>query len=114
MCTHLNGKEYNFYQFANLDLFGNKIFSSTTSIKDAQEEQFKMEKLLINLKENKPLSDYKKKTKDQVLKNAKDLFETRNKIIKVFENGTFALARNVQKEQTKQANLDWLCRLSIK
>ena len=33
--THSNGKEYNFHKFANLNLFGNKIYSGKTSIKDA-------------------------------------------------------------------------------
>ena len=32
LCTHSNGKEYNFYKIANLDLFGNKIYSGQISI----------------------------------------------------------------------------------
>ena len=38
LCPHSNGKEYNFYTFANLNLFGNKIFNGKTSIEDALEE----------------------------------------------------------------------------
>ena len=49
LCTHSNGKEYNFYKFANLDLFGNNIYSGQTSIEDALEEQIEMKKLLMSL-----------------------------------------------------------------
>ena len=48
LCTHSNGKEYNFYKFANLDLFGNTIYSGQTSIENAVEEQREMEKLLMS------------------------------------------------------------------
>ena len=37
LCKHSNGKECNFYKFANLNLFGNKIFNGKTSIEDALE-----------------------------------------------------------------------------
>ena len=39
LCIHSNGKEFNFYQFDNLNLFGNQIFNAKTSIEDALEEQ---------------------------------------------------------------------------
>ena len=38
LCTHSNGKKFNFYKFANLDLFGNKIFNGKTSLEDALKE----------------------------------------------------------------------------
>ena len=38
LCTHSNGKEFNFYKFANLNLFGKKKFNGKTSIADALEE----------------------------------------------------------------------------
>ena len=50
LCTDSNGKEYNFYKFANLNLFGNKTFNGKASIEDALEEQAEMEKLLMSLK----------------------------------------------------------------
>ena len=49
LCTHSNGKEFNFYKFANLNLFGNKICNGKTSIEDALEEQAEIEKLLMSL-----------------------------------------------------------------
>ena len=36
LCTHSNGKEFKFYKFANLNLFGNKIFNGKTSIEDGK------------------------------------------------------------------------------
>ena len=110
MCTHSYGKEYNFYKFANLNLLGNKIFSGITSIKDAKDEQFDMKKLIIALDGYDPSNTIKKKTKNEVLENAKELFETRNKIIREFEDGTFPLGKNVPKEQAKEVDLSWLYR----
>ena len=74
MCTHSNGKDFNFYKFANLNLFRNKNFNGKTSIDDALEEQAKMEKLLISLKKYNPSNDYEIKTRKEILKNAEDLF----------------------------------------
>ena len=101
LCIHSNKKAYNIYKFANLNLFGNKIFNGKSSVKDALEEQGKMEKLLMSLKKY-PLNDYKRKTRKEVLKNAEDLIETRNKIIRVFEDGVFPLAKDVQKKKKRQ------------
>ena len=112
LCTHSNGKEYNFYKFATLNLFGNKIFDGKTSIEDALEEQAKMEKLLMSLKKHDPSNDYKIKTRKEFLKNAENLLETRNKIINGFRDGIFPLAKDVQKKQTKVGNLDWMHRPS--
>ena len=95
LCTHSNGTESNFYKFANLNLFGNKIFSGKASIEDAQKEQVKMEELLLSLKKYKPSNDYRIKTKKEVHKNAEDLFKIRNKIIRAFEDGTLPLAKHV-------------------
>ena len=60
-----------------------------------------MERLLMSLKKYDPSNDYRIKTRKEVLKNAEDLFETRNKIINAFEDGIFALA----KDETKKVNL---------
>ena len=68
-----------------------------TGKKDALEEQAKMEKLLMSLKKYDPSNSYKIKTRKEFLKNAEDLFKIRNKIIKVFEDGIFPLAKDIQK-----------------
>ena len=102
LCIHSNGTEFNFYKFANLNLFGNKIFNGKTSIEDALEEQTKMEKLLMSLKKHDPSNNSKIKTRKEVLENAEDLFETRNKIINAFRAGIFPLAKNVQKNRLQK------------
>ena len=50
LCTQSNGKEYNFYKFANLDLFGNKVYSGQISIQDTLEKQNEIDELVISLK----------------------------------------------------------------
>ena len=97
LCTHSNGKEYNFYNFANLNRFGSKIFNGEILIEDALEEQARMKNLLMSLKKYDPSNDNKIKARKEVLKNAEDLFETRNKIINAFIDSTFPVVKNVQK-----------------
>ena len=69
-----------------------------------------MEKLLMTLKEYKPLKDYKINAREEVLKNAENLLETRSKIFNAFGDCTFPLAKNLQKEQTKETKIDWMHR----
>ena len=45
-----------------------------------------MEKLLMSLKKYNPSNDYKINARKEVLKNAEDLLEKRNKIIKVLQS----------------------------
>ena len=71
-----------------------------------------MEKLLMSLKKYDPSNTYKIKTGKDVLKSAEDLFETRNKIINAFRDGIFPFAKNLQKEQTKEVNLNLINRAS--
>ena len=63
VCTHSNGKEYNFYTFTELKRFGSKTFSGKPSIKDAIKEQVKLKKLLISLKKYDPVNKKRKDTK---------------------------------------------------
>ena len=39
-----------------------------------------------------------------------DLLETKDKIINAFRSGIFSLAKHVQKEQTKDAKINWMHR----
>ena len=80
-------------------MFGKYIRSGKTLMKDAIKEQFEMKKLFFSLNEYDPTNEDNKKTRDEVLKNAKNLFEIRNKIIRTFEDGTFALDENVSKNR---------------
>ena len=106
MCINSNRKGINFYKFANLNLLGSKIFNGKTSIEDALQEQVEIEKLLMSLEKYDPSNTYKIKTGKEVLKNAEDLFETRNRIVNAFRDGIFPLAKDVQK--TDQSSKSWL------
>ena len=57
-----------------------------------------------------PSNDYKIDAKKEILKNAEDLLETRNKIINAFRDGIFPFVKNVQKEWSKKVNLYWINR----
>ena len=81
------------------------------SIDDAIKEQVKMEKLLESLKGYNGTNKEEENKKYEVVKNVDKFFNTRNKIIKAFQDGTFPLAKNVQKKkQIKEVNLDWMHR----
>ena len=93
-----------------------KIFNGKPSTEDAlvnmeklvnMEEQVKMEKLLMSLKKYDPSNDYKKKTRKEVLKNAEDLLEIRNKSIRAFKDGIFPLDKDVQKKRDQRSK-SWL------
>ena len=71
LCIHSNGKEFNFYKFANSNLFGNKIFNGKTSIEDALKEQAKMEKLLLSLNKYDPSYSYKIKARKEILEKSR-------------------------------------------
>ena len=56
----------------------------------------------MSSKNYNPSNDYKMTAKKELLKNAKDLLETRNKIINAFRDATFPFAKNVQKKKPKK------------
>ena len=53
------------------------------------------------------LKEYKPGKREEVLKNAENLLETRNKRW-YFRDGTSPLAKNVQKKKTKETKIDWI------
>ena len=55
----------------------------------------------MSLKKYDPSNDYKKETRKEVLKNAEDSFETKNKFIRAFKDGIFPVAKDVQKKRPK-------------
>ena len=49
------------------------------------------------------VNEKKRKSKEEVLHNADELFDTRRKIFKAFEDGIFPLSKeNLHKEQTEE------------
>ena len=89
MRSHINGTPYNFNDFRNIRQLGNDIFNGYISIKQANDDQDEMKEDITRLEDYNPTSEKKIKFKEQVLHNAKELFDIRSKIIKAFENGIF-------------------------
>ena len=65
-----------------------------------------MKKLLTGLKKYKPSNDYKIDARKEVLKNAKDLLETRNKITNAFRDGIVHYLKMCKKKD--QRSKSWL------
>ena len=62
-----------------------------------------MEEDIAKLEDYNPTSEKKIKSKEEVLHNAKELFDIRSRVIKTFEDGIFSLHKeNWYKEQTKE------------
>ena len=93
ICIHTNRKPCDFNKFRGLKQFGNDIFSGTNLIEEAKDEQDKMERLLMSLKKYNPTSKKRKDAKDEVGKNAEELFGIRDRIIRASEDGTFPLPK---------------------
>ena len=51
LCIYSNGTPYNFNEFRDLKQFENDIFCGIITIKEEKDEQDKMERLLMSLKE---------------------------------------------------------------
>ena len=58
-------------------------------LEDAEESQYIMLALLDNLKKYNPTNLDKMKSREETLINAERLHNSRNKVIKAFENGAF-------------------------
>ena len=103
MCSHSNGTPYNFNDFTDIRQLGNDIFNGHISIKQANDEQHEMKQEKTKLEDYNPAIEKKIISKEEVLHNAKEFFDIRNKIIKAFENGIFSPHKeNLHKEQTKE------------
>ena len=62
-----------------------------------------MKRLLMSLKKYNPTSEKREKAKNEVEKNAEELCDIRNKIIRAFEDGTFPLSKaNLYKKKKKK------------
>ena len=62
-----------------------------------------MQEEITKLEDYNPTSKKKIKSREEVLHNAKELFDVRNRAIKAFEDGIFSLHQeNLHKEQTKE------------
>ena len=107
LCLHSSGKSYDFNEFRNIKQFGNNIFNGHISIEQAKTNQNKMEEKMIKLENYNPISEERVNSKKEVLDNAKELFDTRSRIIKAFEDGISPLPKeNLHKEQAEEEEKD--------
>ena len=66
-----------------------------------------MKEEITKLENYNPTHEKKTKSKEEVLHNAKELFDITSKIIKTFEGGVFPLSKdNLYKEQAEEENKD--------
>ena len=85
-----NKEKFNFNTFRMPLNFLSDIDNAKTSLNKAEFDQKDLEKKLEELQFNyKPKNKKEKEEKDAVLMQAKELLESRNKIINAFKDGTF-------------------------
>ena len=89
VCTNTNGTQYNFNQYRDLNQFGNEIYSDEISLDEARDEQLNMSILINKLKGYDARNPKKKKSKQEVLRNAQKFYNIRNDIINAFEYKIF-------------------------
>ena len=97
-----NKKLYHFNMLKSLGQFASDIYNGVITIKDAKEEQDELVSKIRDLTEYNVRNEKKVKQKQEILKNVKQLFETRNKIIDEFQNDVFSATKNVQEKQTEE------------
>ena len=92
-----NKKKFNFNIKKPLDFIG-AIYNSKISLKEAEIKQGDLENKIEELKDYrlKNPEEEEKKEINEVLMQANDMLEYRNKIIKAFKNGTF-LSKHLKK-----------------
>ena len=100
--VHPNKKLYDFNMFKSLGQFASHIYNNFITIKDAKEEQDELVSKIRDLTEYIVRIQERVKQKQKILKNVKQLFETRDKIIDSFQNGVFPAPKNVQEKQIEE------------
>ena len=84
VCTHSNGTKYDFNKYRDVNQFGNDLYNGELLIDDARNEQYEMQ-ILINKLKSYDTRNKRKKIKDEVVANAKKLYNIRNDIINTFD-----------------------------
>ena len=77
--------------------FVKKIYNYEITLDEAMDDQEKLEKLIIRLKNHEAKNKIKIEEKNKVLKSARKLLYARKDIIGFFEKRTFSYKRNVFK-----------------
>ena len=100
---HTNGEVYDFNKLTLLEQFYHNIISGKVSIKQAKNEQDRMNKMISDLEKYKPTK--KDKRDERFLKMQKKKFDGRKNIVEAFEEGIFPMSEKVfhKKQIEKQA-----------
>ena len=105
--VHSNRTLYDFSRFEGLSNFVLDIYDGNISTEDAKKEQDDLESEIKNLTDHNVKNQKKKKEKRGTKtrgfkKNARQLFEIRNRIIDALQNGVYPLPKKVQEKQTNK------------
>ena len=100
--VHSNRTLYNFSKFRDLNQLVLNIYNGVITIKDAEKERDELASERRDLIDQDVRNQKKDEQKQEVLKNARQLFEIRNKIIYVFQNGIFPPPGNAQEKQADE------------
>ena len=95
-CVKSDGKTH--FNFGILKVSQSFIIES---LKDAKDDQYKMFTSLNDLRNYKPTNLDKKKERKETSTNAEMLYNSRNKVIKAFEDKFFHLKMNFQKKRVR-------------
>ena len=93
VCTHSNGKQYDFKKYRDINQFGHDFYRGSVLVKDAEYNQHDMNMLITKSENYNPTNEKKVESKKEVLRNGGILYPTRNKIIGAFKDGTFLLSK---------------------
>ena len=99
VCVKSNGIILNFNVFKSSLDFASDIYNGKVLLKKAKNSQYKMFKLLDDLKEYNPTRLDKIKSREETLNDAEKLFNNRSNVIKASENKVFPLNYGFQKEK---------------
>ena len=100
--VHSNRTLYNFNKFRDLNQLVLNIYNGVITIKDAEKERDELARERRDLIDHDVRNQKKDEQKQEVLKNGRQLFEIRNKIIYVFQNGIFPPPENAQEKQADE------------
>ena len=99
VCVKSAGKaHFNFGIFKSLQNVTSDI-NYKGSLKDAKDDQYKIFTLRNDLRNYKPTNPDKITERKEILNNAKMLYNSRNNVIKAFEDKIFPFKHGFQKEE---------------
>ena len=97
VCVKSDATIFNFNVFKGSLDFASNIYNGKISLEKVKNSQYKMFKLLNNLKEYNPTKLDKIKSREETLNDAEKLYN--DNVIKGFENGVFLFNYGFQKKK---------------